>query len=250
MSIRYIAGNYIDVNTLSSVSTESTLYKKEFMYDARQAKPWRMTAKTGNAVFDMGALRPTAIGILNHSLTAAATITLEFSNDPPNWGAPADCISLTWHTLNIWKAFSKDYRWLRLVVADAGNPYYLSFGEIVLYTYGSFTRNYNWKYSDTTRYIKSDRATKYGQRWRSRLAKGKGFSLNFDHVTDAHVISEIEAFFEAFDGVNPFIFIPEHTGTDCWYVECLNDLAIRRNFLNMNSFRLVLEEQTRGIEML
>lgn len=120
----------------------------------------------------------------------------------------------------------------------------------MLYTYGSFTRNYNWGYIDVSRYIKSDNITQYGQRWRARLAKGKMFSLDFANVDDAIVISEIEAFFEAFDGANPFIFIPESTETNCWYVYCLNDLEVRRNLININDFRLVLEEDTRGILML
>lgn len=250
MGIRYAINNLINSNTLDSVSTEDALYVKEWMYNERQSKPFRMTAKTGNIVFDLAAGRPDIIGIMNHNLTNAATITLEFANDPPNWGAPDDSIVLTWNELNIWESFTKDYRWLRLVLADAGNPYNLSFGEVILTTSGTFTRNYNWGSSDVLRFFKSDRVTGYGQRHRSLLAKGRAFNLRFENITDAHLVSEVEAFFDAFNGVDPFIFIPDDSEANCWYVYCLNDLEAVRNFIDINSFALSLEEQTRGIALL
>jgi len=250
MSIRYAIDNFIDSNTLSSVSTEDTLYVKEWMYNARQSKPFRMTAKTGNIVFDFGAARPDIFCILNHNLSNAATITLEFDNDPPNWGAPADSINLTWNELNIWESFTKDYRWQRLVFADAGNAANLSFGEIVATTYGTFTRNYNWGNSDILRFIKTDAVTKHKQRWRSFLAKGRAFNLQFSNITDALLVSEIEAFYEDFNGVDPFVFIPDDGEVNCWYVYCLNDLSVTREFIDVNNFSLSLEEQTRGINLL
>jgi len=252
MAIRYVLENFINVSTLDSVSSEDTLYVKGNMYNKRQSLPWRMTAKTNQyAVFDLGSDRPTIICILNHNFNSGVTLTLKADDDPPNWGAPAWTQALTYHALNIWYSWSdKDYRWWRLEISDAGNPSNPEIGELVLYTYGTFTRNYRWPYTEGIEYVKGDLRTAWGQRWRQRRAKLKKFALEFYGVSDTHLVSEIEAFFEALDGDLPFVLIPEHTESDCWYVDCLNDLEARREFYNINSFTLDLEEQSRGIELL
>ncbi|GAH13730.1 unnamed protein product, partial [marine sediment metagenome] len=98
--------------------------------------------------------------------------------------------------------------------------------------------------------IKAESRTLYGQRHRKKLAKQKYFMLTFNNVTDVNIVGEVELFFEALAGEYPFVFIPDATLTDCWYVLCLNDLDAKRNFLNINSFTLELEEEARGITLL
>jgi len=246
----YVIGNYINLGTLSSVSTEDSIYLKENMYDLAQSVPWRMLAKSGNAIFDMGTDVPTILGIMNHNLTSNATITLETAatlegldgtfteNVPP-------------HKLNIWHTIGlTPLQWWKLTISDAGNGSNLELGEIILHVSNTFTMNYWWPYKEGMAYVVDEHVTHFGRRHRIKRAKKKMFTLDFEGVTDAHFTSEIEVFFDAWDGDQPFIFIPDDTLTDSWYVECLNSLEAQRIFIDQNKFFLKLEEQSRGITLL
>ena len=248
----YVPGNYITATTLSSVSSEDTpYYGKENMYDKNQGLPWGMTAKTNQyAVWDLGASRPTIICILNHNFTSAVTLTLKADNNPPNWGAPAWSQALTYHETNIYYVFSQNYRWWRLEISDGTNPVLPKVGEIVLYTYGSFAMNYKYPFIQRKTREVDENVSHYGKRWRRKRAVKMAYELDFDAVTDANLAGEVEDFFDAVDGENPVVFVPESTETICFYVDVLNELDAKRNFENLNAFSLSLEEQSRGIDLL
>lgn len=252
MGMKYILGNFINSSTLSSVSSEETIYPKENMYNRRQSLPWRMDAKSGNAVCDLGSNRPTALALMNHNFvgTGAFSLKIEADNDPPNWGSPAYSQAISFHKQNIFYTFSQNYRWWRVIVSDPDNLSNLEIGEIILYTHGTFTMNYIWPYKDILDYVVDENVTHYGVRHRVKRAKRKLFALDFENVTDANLIAEVEVFFEALDGERPFVFIPDESGTKSWYVYCLNSMDATRVFLNTNKFYLRLEEQSRGITLL
>lgn len=253
MGMEYILGNFINSATLISVSTQNTpSFGKVNMYNKLHSLPWRMEAKSGNAVFDLGSNRPTAVAIMNHNFvgTGAFSLKIEADNDPPDWGSPAYSQAISFQTQNIFYTFSQNYRWWRVIVDDPDNGSNLGIGEIILYTHGTFSVNYIWPFKDVLDYVVAENVTHYGHRHRTKKAKRKLFALDFENVTDANLISEIEVFFEALDGDKPFVFIPESTGTKCWYVICVNSMDATRAFLNTNKFYLRLEELARGITML
>lgn len=259
MPMRYVLGNYINSTTLLSVSSEDNGngYGKENMYNTFQWLPWRMTAKTGNALFDFGTDRPTIICIMNHNFTNAATIRLaaDAANPPGGgggWGGGNENYIqvLTWNELNIWYAFSQNLPFWYLSVADAGNPYNLEIGELVLYTHGTFTRTYSHLWGEDKQYIKGDMVNPFGVRHRDKRSMKKKFSLDFRGVTGANLLGEVEDFFDVHECVDPLVFIPETTQAYCWYMYCLNSLEAKRNFDEINSFSLELEEQARGITLL
>lgn len=250
--MKYILGNYINSSTLSSVSSEDTVYPKEDMYNRRQSLPWRMTAKSGYAIFDFGTDRPTALALMNHNLLGTGAFTMTLKTAATEGALVASSPeSIVWHKQNIWHDIvMSSNRWWRIDISDPDNGSNLEFGEIILYLSGIFTMNYSWPYKDALDYIVADNVTHYGVRHRVRRAKRRLFALDFEGVTDANLISEVEAFFEALDGERPFVFIPDGTGTDSWYVYCLNSMDATRVFLNTNKFFLRLEEQARGITLL
>jgi len=250
--MKYILGNFINSSTLSSVSSEDGIYPKENMYNRRQSLPWRMTAKSGYAIYDFGSDRPTALALMNHNLvgTGAFAMTLKTAATE---GALAGSSpeSIVWHKQNIWHTIAMTpNRWWRIDVSDPDNLSNLEIGEIILYNHGTFAMNYSWPYKDALDYVVDENVTHYGVRHRVKRAKRKIFSLDFEGVTDANLIAEVETFFEALDGERPFVFIPDALGTKSWYVYCLNSMDATRIFLDTNKFYLRLEEQSRGITLL
>lgn len=255
MTMRYVLGNYINSSTLSSVSTEITpAFGKEQMYNKSQSHPWRMNAKSGYAIFDFGSDRPSILGILNHNLVGTGSFSLTLKTA----GAEGDLVAATpenvaWHKQNIWHVITETpNRWWRIDWDDPDNGANLESGEIVLYTWGEFTMNFWWPYKETMDYVVDENVTHYGRRHRKKRAKRKIFNLDFEGVKDEDLVgatNEVEAFFEELDGDQPFIFIPDSSKTESWYVECLNSMQATRRFMDDNKFFLHLEEQSRGLTL-
>jgi len=250
MGMKYSLGNYIDSSTLSSVSSEGTIYPKENMYNKRQSMPWRMEEKSGYAIFNFGTDRPTFFAIMNHNLveTGDFSLTLKTGAAEGAWGAPE---AVAWHKQNIWHPIDMTpNKWWRIDVVNSDSLANLEFGEIIFYIAGTFTMNYWWPYKEGLEYVLEENITDYGHRHISKKAIKKTFSLDFEGVTDANLVSEVQAFFEGFDGKNPFVFMPDAEEADSWYVYCLNSLKASRAFLDDNRFSMQLEEQSRGISLL
>ena len=246
----YSVGNLITASALVSVASEDSVFVKENLYNARQSKPYRTTAKTSQyVVLNFGTDRPTILGILNHNLTNAATIKLQ-ANSSDSWGSPPYDQTITWRELNIYFTFSQDYPYWRVTIDDSGNSAFPQIGELVLGTYSTFTKDFIYPYGESKHYQRTEQVTPYGQRWRTRKSILKSFNLDFGLITDSELSSEIETFFDAIDGIDPFIFVPDTTDYLAWYVYALNDFEARRIWLNNNSFNLQLEEQARGITLL
>lgn len=254
--MRYVLGNFINSNTLSSVSTEVTpAFGKVQMYNKAQSQPWRLEGKSGYAIFDLGTDRPSILGIMNHNMvgTGAYSVTLKTAAAEGGLvGATPEAI--TWHALNIKHVITETPdRWWRIDWSDPDNTGNLEFGEIILYTWGDFTMNYWWPYKEALDFVVDENVTHYGRRHRKTRAKRKIFNLDFEGVKDADLVgatNEVEAFFEELDGDQPFIFIPDSSLTDSWYVECLNSMEATRTFMDYNKFFLRLEEQSRGLILL
>lgn len=274
MALYYIADNYINSTTLPVAtdpvvagycSSEDPTFQLENLYNKQQSKPFRWTGAgvPGTpewVLMDMGVagIKPTIIAIMNHELigTGGFSLVLRASAvNPPvdGWlvNAAGFNHTLAFYTQNIWDeiAPSINYQYWRLDVIDPNNTI-AGIGESILHIPATFTRNYNWGYGDGMAYISGVQQTHYGQRWKSKRSKRKKFSLRFEHFTDANLIAEAEAFFEAVDGENPVVFIPDDSGSYSWYCDVLGDLDAIRNFIDQNSFTLQLEEQVRGITLL
>lgn len=255
--IYYSITNLLTGDTLDSVSTEHAVFVKENLYNQRQSKPFRWTAKSNNEIkIDLGgATNITIIAALNHNLTDASTVTIRAAAaDQGNlaaWQAGAAYTqAMTWNEISQYEALSETFRWWHIEVDDAGNSAFPEFGEFHIGTHSQFTMNYKWPFEEGANNIITESVTKYKQRWRGIIAKQWMAALDFDAITDANLASEIEAFFNGHENSKPFLFVPETTEANCWHVLCLNDYRARRNFENLNAIRIDLEEQTRGVSLL
>ncbi len=252
MAMKYTLDTYINSITLSSVSTEDSVYPKENMYNKEQAMPWRMTAKSGYAIFNFDSNRPTFFGIMNHNLDGGGAFSLTLKTAATEGALVGETPEVVaWHGQNIWHDISTTPdQWWRIDISDPENGSNLEFGEIIFYIAGTFDMNYQWPYREGLDFVIDENITHYGRRVRTKRATRKTFNIDFEGVTDSNLVSEVEVFFDGFGGENPFVFIPDEDETISWYVYCLNSLNAQRRFLDDNRFTLQLEEQARGITLL
>jgi len=262
MGIKYITGNLITSATLDSVLSEdaSGFYNKENLYNKIQALPLRCTGKSGEYVIvDLGSnVAVTFAGVFNHNLTTGATVFklkgyLEATGKPVDGSEAGDYdedFTVTSGHQNAFLILSETMRYWALLLTEAANPNNLEVGEFVLGTHSSFTKNFVYPYTEMLRYIRGESVTPYGQRWLNQKAKVKSFLIDFLGVTDANLLAEIQAFFEAIEGDDPFVFIPDDAAAYSWFVNCLSDLSAERVHYNYNNVSLELVEQARGITLL
>lgn len=262
MSIKYVTGNLITSATLDSVNSEDAcgFYDKENLYNKIQALPLRCTGKSGEyVIIDLGSdVAVTFAGIFNHNLGTGATV-FKLKGYEEATGKPADGseagdydedFTVTSGHKNAFLTLSETMRYWALLLTDSGNSENLEVGEFVLGTHSSFTKNFVYPYTEMLRYIRGESVTPYGQRWLNQKAKVKRFLIDFLGITDAHLLSEIQAFFEAIEGDDPFVFIPDDSAAYSWFVNCLSDLSAERIHYNYNNVSLELVEQARGITLL
>jgi len=89
MTLLYVTGNLITSTTLDSVTTEDTVYVKEYLYNQRPSLPFRFTTNTGNQIkVDMGAAKSvTNVSVINHNLEAPTLFKIKAAAaDPPAGG--------------------------------------------------------------------------------------------------------------------------------------------------------------------
>lgn len=262
MGIKYVTGNLITSTTLDSVSTEdvSGYYDKENLYNKMQALPWRSTEKSGvYAIIDLGSdVAVTFAGLFNHNLSTGASVVklkgyLQATGKPVDGSEAGDYdddFTVTAGHQNCYLTLSETMRYWALLLTEAGNDNNLEVGEFVLSTHSSFTKNFVYPYKEMLRYLRGETVTTAGQRWLNKKGKFKRFVLSFLGVTDAKLLSEIQAFFEAIDGEDPFVFIPNDAAVYSWFVNCMSDLDAERAWYDYNNIELELAEQGRGITLL
>ena len=262
MSMKYVTGNLITSATVDSVSSEdaSGFYDKENIYAKIQALPLRFTGKSGQyVIIDLGSdLALTFAGVYKHNLTTSPGVFklkgyLEATGKPTDGSEAEDWdedFTVTSGHKNSYEIFAETARYLALMITDASNTAMPEIGEFIVKTHSSFTRNFVYPYKEVLRYIRGETVTPYGQRWLNQKSKVKRFIIDFLGVTDANLLSEIQAFFEAIDGDDPFVFIPDDSAVYSWYVDCLSDLEADRIHYNYNNVRIELMEQLRGLTLL
>lgn len=143
MSLLYAlpSDNLTSTASVITPSTEATGYEVENLYDGNPAKPWKMTATTGNVVFDFGAATNIdLVAIIHHNLTAALEVRIQ-GNATDSWGSPTLNQTITIPAydaddfpVNPWvdlSALSNSFRYWRLVVVGT-NAANVAIGELWL----------------------------------------------------------------------------------------------------------------------
>jgi len=116
-----------------TASSNAIGYGTIMLKDRSPKTKLKFTGKTDeNIIIDMGsALGVSAVGLIGHNFSAAATITLE-ANTSDAWLTPAFTRTLTWAAFIAETFTLQTYRYWRLRIQDATNPANLEIGIVYL----------------------------------------------------------------------------------------------------------------------
>src|SRR3990167_7072562 len=128
----YIVTNLVANPPTFTLSTEDATYTRTNLYDGRQNKPFRFTAKaTQTILMDFAsAVTIDFVAVIKHNWTSGGAYSLKFGTT----SSVADGTeTLTHATKNIYKSItSQSKRYWRLDVSDAGNSAMPELGELYL----------------------------------------------------------------------------------------------------------------------
>jgi len=181
MTVRFSYINFADAAELTA-SSETTGLPATNLLDPRPTRVWRTSgAASENLVLDLLTAESVSLAaLLEHNLTSDATLTLQ-ANSSDAWEAPPLEESLAWHGGLIVKFFAAaEYRYWRLLIADAGNPDgFIQLGRIWLGGYFQPSRDFGKDFSlrrvDPSPVVYSDSGSKsVGERTPYRVVE-----LNF-----------------------------------------------------------------------
>ena len=129
--------------------------------------------------------------IADHNLSSGATITLE-ANASDSWGAPTFSEVITWSSGTIlhYLSSSQSFRYVRLVIADAGNADgFIKLGELFLTPYLELSRTFQMIHPRTTQYNIDTSRNKYGIARKRFFSKQRLFSGAFNYLTAADIVA-------------------------------------------------------------
>lgn len=225
MPVLYATGNYVDEDTLFSVSTEDPLgiYVMANLYNQRPGLPFRANSNvTVTICVDAGignTLSPTIIGVINHNLATVTVFTIEGSNIACGGGG-GETWTLTLctnHNNSVRKITpAVGYRYWQLVITGtivAGGAAVLEIGEFILTTWANFTEFYAVSEGEGVAIPASSQKTHYGQPWEHKYSEHMVFTLQpIQRTATAGTIDELRLFLQALGGAaGRFIFSPDDT---------------------------------------
>jgi len=254
MSIAYVIENYIDVDTLDSVSSQiSPFYEMYNIYNTRPSLPLRFEGKgsAGNPEWiciDMGVgsgstPHITFVGVFNHNLTTSperfalkgcADGCESLGSGGCDWeAAPAWTIDLRDRILsdgicsdkytnifeNSCKKIDVTSQYYRLEFIDTANPdEYVEAGEVVLSEWCKFGKNVHLQpgRADGPMFFMGNQKTYYGQDWAAYYSYAEHFTLTFKNINDVNNRDELQLFLiRVQQNGGKFIIIPDDA-SDCY----------------------------------
>jgi hypothetical protein len=227
----YSTDNLLSVYSLSSVTTEDSLYVKDYLYDNRPSRPFRFTSKSAQRiVIDLSSAKPVTIAALfNHNLTAAATVKIQ-ANTSNSWTSPAFTQTLSWRNLDLYALLSQTYRWWSFYVDDPTNTLMPEIGLAWLGTWSKFPNaRVNPGRVDSPEFFQVEQVTSYGQDWTAYLSDSQTFELGLTNLISPSAVDDIHAFLRAIYGAaGRFVFIPDETQPHVYFVRVLGNPSSNR----------------------
>jgi len=257
MTFRYVTTNLLDVDSLDSVSTESTIYTMDFLYNRRPSKPFRFTAKVAQEIkIDFGVnTRLTHVSIFNHNIVDGREIRLQ-ADDADVWAPPPLNQLLTWRDYALYYHFNKGYQlWKLYVSVNAGDPY-PQIGELVLGRHAKFENAWiqpDW--GQGLNFSIAEARTYFGQEWDYYLSQSQSFRLKIRNLNDPSTIDDLQQFFTDIQGsAGRFVLIPNDTLPFCFYVKVnmldIDYEQIVRGHRDLNEWSLNIKTLSQGITLL
>jgi hypothetical protein len=252
----YLATNLITAGATITPSTEDTAYPKENLYDRQAANVFRSNSLTSLTILiDFGAaVQANTIALINHNLTASATLKLEADNS----ASPTTDVAIpTYRRYDIWKDFtltSKRY-WL-LTITDT-NTEKIQIGQLILGVRTAFPRGRKIGGYSPAR----DRATISGETyagvfWNYHLFQRHKLNPSF-RVGSSSELAILTALDDlVFGNLYPFLYIPDGTAVDCFYVRKEQSFEPQEYQGRLagpelvHDYQMTLIEESRGLEVL
>jgi len=229
MPVTYVIENYIDVDTLDSVSSggADVFYGMERLYNERPSWPLRFTGKgsVGDPEWicvDMGTesgatQRVTFAGIFNHNLTATperfslkgCTLGCEsggcdWENNPAWEEDMLDRIrsgtfcggKYEYIFPNSCKKMNRTQQYYQFEFIDTSNDENIEIGEAVLGEWCQFGKNVRLQPGrpDGPVFYMGNQETLYGQDWPNYYSYAEGFTLTFKNINDIRNLDELQMF--------------------------------------------------------
>jgi hypothetical protein len=255
----YSTVNLVDVDTLSSVSTEDPLYVKENLYNLRPSKPFYFQVKAAQWVkIDLlGSSLVQVCGIFNHNFTSTASLVFKGYSDA--WTTAIYNRSLMYRQYDLYRKLNQSARWWKVEVSDAANSAYPRIGELWLGTLSKFNNAHVQPgRDDGVEFFASEQQTTYGQDWDVYLSESKRLKINFLNINDPNNTDDIETFLSAVRGPEGrFLLIPDNKMPHVFLVKVVGSPAAHRLVYGnkagekeLRSWSLDLKVLSRGITLL
>jgi len=259
MTLLYVTENLVSSATLidnTYVSTEDAVYTVDKLYNKRPSYPFRFTDKDDEWIkVDFGSAQLiTFIGLFNHNLTAAVTMSLEHAAADAGYALATTPV---WRSEDLYKQFRRNNRWFRLNIDDPTNDSNPQIGEFVLGVVSEFENaRVQPGRRDGPKFHMADNVTHYGQDWSSHYADCESFTITLKNINDKNAVDDLQTFLKSIfrNSDGKFILIPDHDQPHCYYVQVKNrkDFAVREVYgtKELRDWKLELETLTKGITLL
>lgn len=248
--------NLISSAAVITPSTEDSAYPVENIYDRQAARVFRGTSLTALTILvDFGAaISADTVALVNHNLTASATLDLKAgAASPPG----ATVATPTYRQYDLWKGFTvQSARYWLLTIADT-NPDYLQIGQLLIGTRVAFprARRIGQSYVPATKRSNISGETYAGVLWNYHLFQRNQFNPSFrvGSATELAVLTGLDA--AVYGNLWPFLYIPDATKADCYYVRKEPDMEPQEygritGAELVHDYQMTLIEESRGLEIL
>lgn len=248
--------NLITSAAVITPSTEDSAYPAENLYDRQSARVFRCTSGAALTVLvDFGAaITADTIALVNHNLTAAATLSLRAGASSP----PSTVITApTYRQYDLWKAFtSTSARYWLLSITDS-NPEDIEIGQLIIGARVVFprARRIGHSYVPAKKRSNISGETYAGVLWNYHLFERHQFNPTFrvGSAADLAILSGLDV--AVYGNLWPFLYIPDTTGADCYYVRKEMDFEPQEYDGRVagpelvHDYQMTLIEESRGLDI-
>jgi hypothetical protein len=243
--------NLIGTDAVLTPSTEDAAYPAEYLIDHQAARVFRGTSQTALSILvDMGAsVSADTIALVNHNLTAAATLSLKAGATSP----PSSVVATpTYRAGDLWKGFTATAaRYWLLEITDA-NSAAIQIGQLLIGTRVVFPRGRRiGNYTPRTERTIISGETYGGASYHYPVHSRKTFNPSYRCLLSELAIFEtLES--AVYGSAYPWLYIPEITASDCYYVrkeESFEPTEADKSTEPVMDYQMTLREEPRGLEV-
>jgi hypothetical protein len=251
----FLVNNHISSSATLTPSTEDASYPAVNIYGLQAANVFKATSKTVlTLLIDFGAaVVADTLAIINHNFTEAVTINLKAGSSNP----PVTTIATPVYRLyDLWKSYASiSARYWLLTIADT-NPDYLQIGQLIIGTRTLFPRGrLMGSFKPAKRRSNISEETYAGVPYVYHLFERHEFNPAFRVASAAELQILRDLDDQTFGNFKPFLWIPDHLLSDCYYVRKQKDFEPEEqkgrlpNSEHVHDYQLQLVEESRGLDI-